>query len=717
MGVFARRMLAMAGYVPTFDAGLALACTAAFVFVTCQMVYVAFVHFALPWRSPAPYLFEGLSNAAALLISPYLAGIPILRAVARLVLERITDKSGNILEQLDKYEPLFYLALFVAAHAVFKLLALYAATRSEPGRRLPGLGWAFGALLGIYASLLAAHFWRSEMVNAQKAAPSDVAPYRVGDTYAPARRLREGARYEFSLEGHEGRSVTLKWAIAAEERSTENDTIYVTVEFPGAGNVPVVREVVTMPDAWGEVRLAAADIPPGAKACSVVWTSGQESAWLLKSGLRPAVGPGRVALLAGPSFHLAQNDGPLPNLVVLLVEGLGAEHASGLGYARDTTPSMQRLAADGLVYANAFSPSPSVLSASFSILSAMNPLRHGFLDKHRGPLPKGCRLLPELLREQGYHTAAFTEGEGPDDQDLVHGTGIERGFEHFDVYFPVSTVWRRATHTGANPVVPAGSAATLGKVAKWMESHGNDKQMVFVRLRELRRPQWLRQRYGDGFVSTPSEPRPLDVYDTALLDVDKQIGAFFDRIRDIPGLENTVVVVTSPYGFDFTSGWSAGPQRKLSESCLHVPIFIYLPERPSHLLREQNGLVGLDDLGAALAGLGGIELAAGTSGADLLRGAVNRDVVSMAGIPTEFSLRTDRHRLNWQSGINPYTGERLREAEAVSLLDLDWYYRNWRQGDALLRQATVANELAGRVAAYLEREMESLKTQKAHAAL
>lgn len=705
VGVFARRMLALAGYVPTFEAGLALACAAAFAFITGQILYLGLLRLTLPWRASAPYLFESLSNASSLAMTPFLAGIPLLQAVAKPVLDAFTGQSGKFIAALDKIEPFIYLGAFVALHLAFKLVALFAITRAQSASRLPALGWFCASLLGVYASLLSVFLWRGEMIEAIKAAPSGLDAYRVGDTYAAARRLREGAVFEVGLRGHERSGLVFRWAIAAEERKEEKETIYVTLQFDGAGQSFVVKEVETQPDTWAELRLAAAEIPEGAKSCSLVWTTAKESAWLLRSGLRPTIGEARIALMAGPFFHRPQTTGPEPNLIVLFVEGLGAENVSGLGYVRDTTPSLQRLSADGVVYTNAFTPAPQVLPAAMTVLTGLNPLRHGYLNSRRGLLPKQVRTLPEVLYEHGYHTAAFTEGEGPDDQDLVFGSGIERGFEHFDVQYPVTAVWRRSSQMGANPVVPAGSSVTLGKAAKWIEAHSGDKLMVFIRLRELRRPQWLRQRYGDGFVSSPAEPRPLDVYDTAVLDVDKQIGAFYDRLREIPGLENTVFIVTAPYGFDFSASWFATPERKLSEPCLRVPIFISMPERPTHLLRVQNGLVGLEDLGAALAALGHVTLPHTTTGSDLLTNMISREPVSMAGIPTELSLRTAQFRMNWQSGIDPFTGEAKGAAASISMLDLDWYYRKWRQGDNLTRQSTIAAQLEKRVRDYLQREL------------
>jgi len=700
VGAYARRLLAVAGYVPNFEAGLLIAAAVAAMFVSAQLLYTAILRATIPSRTPVYYMFEALANAGALALALPLAGISLVDLGAARLAALVLGEPERAARALEKVEPLLFLAGFAGVLVLFKLLALYATVRSRPASRAVSLAWfglaaapALGALVALYA-------WRSELIAAQRVGPGETGAIRAGDTFAPARRLREGAHFTFPVSRRLGQNVTLRWACPA-EATKPPDSIHVAYQFDTADAPLEMQEVPLRSDQWNEWRLPSGNIPEEAKACTILWTSEKTSPWVLRSGLRPSSADGESMLLSGPYFHDSRTMSTAPNVIVLFVEGLGAEHVSGLGYTRATTPSLQRIAASGIVFSHVFTPAPEPLAAAMSLLTGVNPLRHGYLGPVSGPLPEGLRTLAELLHKDHYATAAFTEGDGPDERDLVHGKGIERGFEVFDEYYPVSVVWRRSTQGSANPVAPAGSNITLEKAARWIEAHCDEKLFVFIRLRELRHPQWLRSRYGDGFVSSPASPRPLDVYDTALASVDKQVGAFYDRLREVSGLENTLFVITSPYGFDFSESWGAPPKRDLTEPCLRVPLILGLPQRPRHLLPEQHGLVTFEDVAATLAALTNVRFDHATSGADLLAGAVNREPVAMSGVPLALSIRTSQWRLTWQSGLEPFTWNRLTEAAPIALVNIEWYLQNWKQGDQITRQPTLVDHLTGRLASYV----------------
>lgn len=708
VGAYVRRLLAAAGYVPNFEAGLLVAGAIAAAFIAAQLVYTGVLRATIPSRSPAYYFFEALANAGALALAPPLAGVSLVDLGAARVASLVLGNAERAARAIEKVEPLLFLAAFVAVLAFFKLLALYATLRSRPASRLASLAWLGLAMVPALAGLIASYAWRIELIKAQRAAPGEVGMYRIGDTFAPARRLREGAHFTFPVSRRLGQNVTLRWASAVDE-SKPPDRIHIAYQFDEAEASLEMQELPLRQGQWNEWKLPSVNIPENATACTLLWTSERTSPWVLRSGLRPSGAEGKTMLVSGPYFHESRAVTTDPNLIVLFIEGLGAEHVSGLGYTRATTPSLQRIAANGIVFSHAYTPAPEPLAAAMSLLTGVNPLRHGHLGAMRGPLPDGMRTLTELLHEDHYATAAFTEGDGPDDQDLVHGSDFDRGFELFDPYYPVSVVWRRSTQGGANPVAPAGSSVTLEKAARWIEMHSDEKFMVFIRLRELRHPQWLRSRYGDGFVTSPAAPRPLDVYDTALASVDKQIGAFYDRLRMAPGLENTCFVVTSPYGFDFSASWNAPPKRDITEPCLRVPVILGLPQRPRHLLAEQHGLVMFEDVAATVASLANVRFEHAVSGADLLRGEVNREPISLAGVPLALSIRTSQWRFTWQSGLEPFTWNRVTEAAPVVLVNIEWYLQNWKQGDQLARQPTLVEHLTGRLASFVNENAAARK--------
>lgn len=698
-GVYARRLLAAEGFVPGFEAGVMLAVAVACAYLALQMLYMGLLRIFVPGRSTGAFVFETLSNGASVFLAPFLLGISAIQATR---IDRLAAGLGlpeSMTEKLIEYEPFMLLAAFLAVHAVLKLFSLYSMTCARYGGRLPAVAWLLACGFCIYGAMAATFLWHKEMAAARVVGPGQLAAYRAGTASAMARQLPEGAVFRFEVDAAAPRNIVLRWANPPGE-PRPLDSLHAVVRFPQTAADSAFHELALPRNGWAPLRIPAVQVPEGARECEVIWTSTREPAWLLQAGLRPTGGDVQTMLMSGPDFHEPRALARDPNLVVILIEGLGAEHVSGLGYARETTPGLDRIAADGISFPNAFSPAPEMKAAAMSLLTGMPPVAHGYLAAHTGPLPPATQTLAELMRTRAYATAAFTEGDGPDAADLVPGSGFERGFETLDDYHAVSVVWRRSQQAGANPVISAGTDVTLNKAADWIEAHSQEKFFVLIRLRELRHPQWQRNRYGDGFVTSPAAPRPLDVYDTALKYVDAQLGVFYDRLREAPGLDNTVYLVTSPYGFDFSDGWGSKPERRLTEPCLRVPLVLAKPGRALPAAIAPADFISLDDAAVSLAALAGVRFPQAATGRSLFEERASRPPIAMGGNPLMLSIRTGDWRFTWQSGLDPATLAPVADAASVALVNIEWYRRNWRQRDNLAQNPQLVRDLTQRLLEY-----------------
>ena len=127
-----------------------------------------------------------------------------------------------------------------------------------------------------------------------------------------------------------------------------------------------------------------------------------------------------------------------PNVVVIVVDTLRADHLSAYGYARPTSPAMDRVAKQGTLFENAVAPCSWSLPSHASLLTGRYPLEHG-LDNVQ-PMPwlgwgstamNGFPTLGEALQQRGYRTAAFSANR----VYFTDGVGLGRGFIHFEDYF------------------------------------------------------------------------------------------------------------------------------------------------------------------------------------------------------------------------------------------------------------------------------------------
>src|SRR5438552_2419100 len=117
------------------------------------------------------------------------------------------------------------------------------------------------------------------------------------------------------------------------------------------------------------------------------------------------------------------------NLVVITIDTLRADHLSGYGYPRQTTPSIDRLMRQGVGLLAASTPMPTTAPSHASLFTGTYPRTHGVM-KNGLTLAPGRPTLAEVLRARGYCTAAVVSAF-----PLTRRFGLARGFDHFDDAF------------------------------------------------------------------------------------------------------------------------------------------------------------------------------------------------------------------------------------------------------------------------------------------
>ncbi len=132
------------------------------------------------------------------------------------------------------------------------------------------------------------------------------------------------------------------------------------------------------------------------------------------------------ALTAAPVAGAA----PAPSVVLITVDTLRPD-ALGWVAGRNATPEIDRLAAEGARFPGAISPVPLTLPAHASILTGLEPPRHGLRDNGQ-VLGPGLATLAEALNARGYRTGAFVSG-----YPLRALFGLDRGFERYDDGLPL----------------------------------------------------------------------------------------------------------------------------------------------------------------------------------------------------------------------------------------------------------------------------------------
>ena len=188
-------------------------------------------------------------------------------------------------------------------------------------------------------------------------------------------------------------------------------------------------------------------------------------ATLIVSGFVVAVAG---AALAG--WWYARESSPHQGPVVLIsVNGLtrNALPASGNSSA---SPSIDALAADGVVFDRAYTHSPLMLPAYASLMAGQLPFEHGVRDEAGFTLSESTRSLAELLRNRGFETGASVSSFL-----LRRESGMAQGFSFFDSELP-------ETPPDSAPIVERDGAETIDAAARWLRSRQGHRYFLFVQV-------------------------------------------------------------------------------------------------------------------------------------------------------------------------------------------------------------------------------------------
>ncbi|MCB9743378.1 MAG: sulfatase [Alphaproteobacteria bacterium] len=343
--------------------------------------------------------------------------------------------------------------------------------------------------------------------------------------------------------------------------------------------------------------------------------------------------------------------GALPDLILLSVDTLRADHVGVYGYGRETTPRMDALAASGVRFAHARAASPWTLPSHVTMLSGQLPSTHHVVEDglHIG---EHTRMLAEVMQEAGYATGGFVTS-------LFVGErfGFQRGFQRFED-FEVATM--KETLSGELDAERAVDAALA-----FTRERPGEPVFLFLHVYDVHYPYDAPSPWDEAFdppegegkpkyrnyfyyLDNPLTPRQLraqiDHYDEELLYVDAQLGRLLDAFAAAGRLP--IVAVTADHGEELGERGSWGHAHTLHPEQLHVPLILSGPGLPQGRVVEET--VGLQDLAPTLAALVGASLSAdGLNLTPLIAGE--------ALAPRVFTADTSRFDTNrigaWDEGL------------------------------------------------------------------
>ncbi len=277
------------------------------------------------------------------------------------------------------------------------------------------------------------------------------------------------------------------------------------------------------------------------------------------------------------------------SILLITIDTLRADHVGCYGYFRDTTPSIDALAAEGVLFEHAIAPMATTLPSHTSLLTSSYPARHGVRGNFQGyqqPVPiDGTRFqtFAQLLKRVGYETAAFVSV-----YHLRPETGIAAGFDTFDTV---------PGDRGGQPIDQIARTAdrTTARVVDWLERRHRAPFFLWVHYFDPHSPYTpppqYRQRAGDGVALTafmrqkriPAESlwrsRGLhNGYDGEIRFTDDQIGILFEALRRLGLYDDLAIVLTADHG-EGLGQHGVREHGVIFNEQIEVPLILRLPQR------------------------------------------------------------------------------------------------------------------------------------------
>jgi arylsulfatase A-like enzyme len=299
------------------------------------------------------------------------------------------------------------------------------------------------------------------------------------------------------------------------------------------------------------------------------------------------------------------------NVVWFVVDTLRADHLGLYGYARDTSPFLDRFAKErGVVFDAARATAPWTKPSVASLLTGLDP-RHHQVTLHHHRLHSSLDSLPEVLAARGFQTAAVQSNIL-----LASPFGYGQGFDTYDE----DALAAHDTSTGEQ---------VHAEAVRWLREERDPSRPFFLYVHHYE-PHFDYLRAGDAFADAPYEgplkggeamdeliaATPLltdaDVeflrarYDAEIRYQDELFERFVAELDALGLARDTLLVFTADHGEEFREHGRLSHQHTLFDELLRVPLVLALPGDP-HPGRRVRTPVSLVDVGRTTLDLLGID--------------------------------------------------------------------------------------------------------------
>ena len=308
-----------------------------------------------------------------------------------------------------------------------------------------------------------------------------------------------------------------------------------------------------------------------------------------------------IGLLGCLGISWVEAQGARPNVLFCIMDDASWAHMSAYGCEWVETPAFDRLAADGILFMNAYTPNAKCAPSRSSILTGRNSWQLEEAANHVVHFPAAFKTFPEVLRDAGYATGKTGKGWGPGNPGMKKGKPREL----------IGASW--ATHKEEPVAKGISSEDYASDFVDFLDENEGREWLFWFGAREPHR----RYEYGSGvkngkrqsdikqvpafWPDTEAVRNDMLDYGLEIEHADRHLGCMIETLEERGLLDNTVIVMTSDNGMPF-------PRCKAQEYeyASHMPLAIMWRTGIQHPGRSVDDMVSFIDFAPTFIELAGI---------------------------------------------------------------------------------------------------------------
>ena len=403
-------------------------------------------------------------------------------------------------------------------------------------------------------------------------------------------------------------------------------------------------------------------------------------------------GEGDVACVWGsPTIVDRQVEPERPNVILVSIDTVRADHMGVYGYALDTTPNIDRFAHSAILFEDMTAQAPYTLPSHVSMFSGQFPSVHGVQGSEDRSSSARTPALAEILGEYGYYTKAIVGGGY-----VSARFGFDRGFDSF---LPIDPIrhrhsWFFETWIEERPEQMSPELADrllVAELPRWLREDATEPFFLFVHTYAVHAfespPEYL-EPFEEECTTDWNDIRPyvhtglrnndplseeqaahlVHCYDASLRYTDEMIGRLLDLLKEIGIDERTIVVLTSDHGKEILDRGSIQHGRTLYGELVQVPLIVRIPDTPARTIEAPAMHI---DLAPTILAALGIPADPRMQGMDLLGAEPRPSRTVWSEVDTDLAMYALRDPGGWKLIHRPSRNESpIPDATAWELYDL-----------------------------------------------